>query len=71
MQALDKGTASVSDLACKPAILICVGTFQSSFAASKGIRPCMPAPHPNLCGYLATIMCCQQGYHTLHASPPS
>ena len=31
----------------------------------------MPAPHPNLCGYLPTIMCRQQGYQTLHASPPS
>ena len=30
----------------------------------------MPAPHPNLCGCLPTIICCQQGYHTLHASPP-
>ena len=57
MQALDKDAPRVSDLACQPTILICVGTFQSSFAASKGITTCMPAPHPNLCGYLPTIMC--------------
>ena len=71
MQALDKDAGRVSDLACQHPLLICVGTFQSSFIANKGIRPCMPAPHPNLCGYLPTIMCCQQGYQTLHASPPS
>ena len=62
--------ARVSDLARQPPILICVGTFPPSCAASTGIRPCMPAPHPNLCGCLPTIICCQQEYHTLHASPP-
>ena len=71
MQALDKDAARVSDLACQPAILMCVGTFQPSCAASKGITACMPTPHPNLCGYLPTIMCRQQRYQTLHASPPS
>ena len=63
--------ATVSDLACQPPILFCVGTFQPSCAASRSIRPCMPAPHPNLCGYLPTIMFCQQKYQTLHAIPPS
>ena len=63
--------SGLSHLACQAPILICVGTFQPSCAASTGIRPCMPAPHPNLCGCLPTIICCQQGYHTLHASPPS
>ena len=63
--------AEVSDLACQPPILICVGTFQPSCAASRGITPCMPTPHPNLCGYLVTIMCYQQRYQTLHADPPS
>ena len=71
MEALDKDAARVSDLACQPPILICVGTFQSSFAAGRGIRPCMPAPHPNLCGCLPIIMCRQQRYQTLHGSPPS
>ena len=31
----------------------------------------MQTPHPDMCGCLPTIICCQQGYHTLHASPPS
>ena len=62
--------ARASDLAWQPPILIYVGTLQTSCATSTGIRPCMPAPHPNLCGCLPTIICCQQGYHTLHASPP-
>ena len=39
--------AKVSDLACQPPILICVGAFQPSFAASRGITPCMPAPDPD------------------------
>ena len=52
-------------------ILICVGAFQASCAASRGITPCMPAPHSNLCGCLPTIMCRQQGCQTLHGSPPS
>ena len=56
--------ARVSDLAWQPPILICVHTFQPSCAASTGIRPCMPGPHPNLCGCLPTIICCQQGYPT-------
>ena len=52
---------------CQPTSVICVGTFQPSFAASKGMIPCMAASNLDFSVQIPSTFLFRRRWHTLHA----